>query len=474
MRDMRLKEVRYQVTLIPLMAAQHHLLAITPLDGRYADKVHALADIVSEYGLIKRRVAVEAAWLAVLGSGMLPDVQPFDQLTFNYLKSLADAFTPEDAAEVKEIEKTTNHDVKSVEVWLRNKLQSHPNLGNVLELIHFGVTSEDINNIAYALQVQDTRDIVLKPAIEKIIQELDAKAEQYAPIPMLARTHGQPATPTTLGKELRVFTERLRQSLSRLESVSILAKFNGATGNFNALTAAYPDVDWIQASRQLIESFGFAVNEYTTQIEPHDWLAAFCNEAALANTIMTDLTRDMWLYISLGYFDQEVKTDEVGSSTMPHKVNPIDFENAEANFGVANAVLSFLAQKLPISRLQRDLSDSSALRTLGEAFGHTYIGLQSLQKGLTKIHANPQKIAKDLESEWSVLTEALQTVMRRYNVPNAYETIKATTRGKALSRDDYLSLVNSLDIPAPDKAFLQNLTPQTYIGQAVFLAQAKK
>jgi adenylosuccinate lyase len=325
--------------------------------------------------------------------------------------------------------------------------------------------------LAYAAQVRDVRDHILLPNNNNLYEMLETHAAQYATIPMLARTHGQPATPTTLGKELRNMSVRLLESSQRLANVKIKAKFNGATGNYNALVAAYPDIDWITVNKQFIEKFSYESNDFTTQIEPHDWMAVFCNELTLSNTILTDICRDIWLYISYGYFTQELTANEVGSSTMPHKVNPIDFENAEANFGVANAILSFLAVKLPISRMQRDLSDSSALRSLGEAFGHTLIALQSLKKGLSKIQANPQNIAKDLENEWSVLTEAVQTIMRKYGSKDAYTTIKSLTRGKTLSREDYMELVESIELPAIDKQFLKNLTPQTYLGLAIKLAQ---
>lgn len=455
------------------MGVNEQLLAIAPLDGRYADKVQALAPITSEYGLIKRRVGVEAGWLATLGSGVLPDVDPLGQVAHDHLRQITDGFSVEDAVEVKEIERTTNHDVKAVEMWLRRELGGHDLFANYLELIHFGATSEDINNLAYAMQVRDTRDLVIQPGIDAVAIDLETKADRYASVPMLARTHGQPATPTTLGKEMRVFSERLRGSQLRLGSISILGKFNGATGNYNAVTAAYPDVDWPSVSAQFVRSLGFEFNPTTTQIEPHDWTAVFCNETALSNTIMTDLVRDMWLYISQGYFTQEVKAGEVGSSTMPHKVNPIDFENAEANFGVANATLTFLASKLPISRLQRDLSDSSAQRTFGEAFGHTLVGQQSLKKGLGKVHASPNKIAEDLNSEWSVLTEAVQTVMRRYGVQGAYDAIKAVSRGKTLSQAEYIELVDTIDVPNDAKERLRNLTPGTYLGRAVDIARAE-
>jgi adenylosuccinate lyase len=452
------------------MADHSSLLAITPLDGRYSEQTQALSQIVSEYGLIKRRLAVEVTWFSLLGSGMLADFEALSEEDRDYLKQLVEAFTVDQAAEIKAIEKKTNHDVKAVEIWLRNQLASHESLKAKLEYIHFGITSEDINNIAYALQVRDSKQDVLRPAMDKVSAQLNTAANEYAAIPMLARTHGQPATPTTLGKEIRVFQQRLERGISRLEQVTMLAKFNGATGNYNALAIVYPEIDWPVTTAKLVEAFGFSQNELTTQIESHDWLAAYCSELALINTILTDLSRDIWLYISFGYFSQELKKDEVGSSTMPHKINPINFENAEANFGVSSALLTYLASKLPISRLQRDLSDSASLRSLSEAFGHCYIGLQSLLTGLSKIKADPQIIATDLEAEWSVLAEAVQTIMRRYGTENAYDKIKQATRGKALDHDSYITLVESLDLPATDKQFLLNLTPQTYVGYASRLA----
>lgn len=454
------------------MGVEEQLLAVTPIDGRYADKIQSLTPILSEFGLIKRRVAVEAGWVATLGSGVLPDVDPLGQVAQAQLDRIATDFSVQDAAEVKQIERTTNHDVKAVEMWLRDKLGSTSLFGNYLELIHFGATSEDINNLAYATQLRDTREDVLLPNLALIGNDLLAKAHEYADLPMLARTHGQAATPTTLGKEMRVFSQRTLVSHARLAAVSIFGKFNGATGNYNAMAIAYPEVDWRRVSTRFIRSLGLAVSPITTQIEPHDWTAEFCDAAALSNTAMTDLARDMWSYISLGYFTQTVKTGEVGSSTMPHKVNPIDFENAEANLGAANSLLHFLATKLPISRLQRDLSDSSAQRTFGEAFGHTLVAHASLRKGLSKVHANPDKLAQDLQNEYSVLTEAVQTVMRRYGVAGAYDLIKAVSRGKAMTRTEYLELVESLSIPDDPKARLRELTPSTYIGYAASIARS--
>lgn len=453
------------------MGVKEQLQAISPLDGRYGDRVQALSPIFSEFGLIKRRVLIETAWLDLLCSGILPDVKPISKSALAYLHAIAKNFSLNDAIQVKDIEQTTNHDVKAVELWLRQQLVSQPELAKHLELIHFGITSEDVNNLASAIQIGDARKLVLSPILKTIMTDLESKARKYAKVPMLARTHGQPATPTTLGKEMKVFEQRLTSSWNRLEDIKIYGKWNGATGNYNALALAYPTVDWLKVSRQFIESLGFTANLFTTQIESHDWLASFCNEVGLSGTIMTDLARDMWTYISLGYFRQSVKSGEVGSSTMPHKVNPIDFENAEANFGLARALLDFMAAKLPISRLQRDLSDSSVQRALGEALGHFLVGCQSLSKGLAGVTADTTKIADDLVDQWAVLTEAIQTLMRRYQIKDSYEAIKKISRGQSLTYADYLRLVDSLTLPAAEKYRLRNLTPQTYLGLASELAK---
>jgi adenylosuccinate lyase len=453
------------------MGIQEQLLAVTPIDGRYASRVEKLSPIVSEYGLIQRRVAVEAAWLDVLGNGTLPDMDPLSVGARDQLREIVTDFRVEDAIEVKDIEKTTNHDVKAVEVWLRQELAGQPELEKYLEFIHFGCTSEDISNLAYAMMVRDAKKLVIEPGINNVLEDLGDKSLDFADLPMLAHTHGQPATPTTLGKEMAVFYERIGRSKDRLGSIAILGKFSGATGNYNAVTVAYPEVDWPAVSQQFVESLGFEFNPTTTQIEPHDWLVAFCNELGLNNQIMTDLSRDMWTYISMGYFKQQVKAGEVGSSTMPHKVNPIDFENAESNFGSANAILSNLAAKLPISRLQRDLSDSSTQRTIGEAFGHTVVAHSSLKRGLGKVNPDEQRIAEDLDSQWAILTEAVQTVMRRYGVEGAYDIIKNAARGQELAEADYQNLVSGLDIPEEAKVTLQNLKPSTYIGKASEIAR---
>jgi adenylosuccinate lyase len=456
------------------MGVREQLLAVTPLDGRYAGRVEALSPIVSEYGLIQRRMAVEAAWLSALGSGILPDMPPLSDAAQDYLRQIPADFSVEDGLAVKDIEKTTNHDVKAVEVWLRQKLADHPELSAYSEFIHFGCTSEDISNLAYAMMVRDSRDDVIIPGISSILEDLDDKAYAFADIAMLAHTHGQPATPTTLGKEMRVFHQRAEESGRRLAAVAIRGKFNGASGNYNAVSIAYPEIDWVSVSRKLVEDLDFDFNPATTQIEPHDWTVAFCDELGLNNSIMTDLARDMWTYISMGYFRQQVKAGEVGSSTMPHKVNPIDFENAESNFGSANALFGNLSLRLPISRLQRDLTDSSTQRTFGEAFGHTVVAHSSLKRGLGKVSPNEHKIREDLNGEWAILAEAVQTVMRRYGIEGAYDILKAATRGQSLDAESYARLVASVkEAGLPDEAvsILEALEPSTYVGHAAQIAR---
>jgi adenylosuccinate lyase len=454
------------------MSGTEQLLAVTPLDGRYADKVQELGEITSEYGLMRYRAVVEVEWLDTLGSGVLPDVPAMSDVQREKLADIKDGFSLEDAKRIKEIEKTTNHDVKAAENWLRERLHGDETFEDYMELTHFGLTSEDVNNLAYAFMLRDARDKVLLPGIAKAEGDLTGKAGEYADVPLLARTHGQPATPTTLGKEMAVFANRLGRSAERLGGVAILGKLNGASGNYNAVTFAYPEVDWPSVSRAFVQGMGFEFNTHTTQIEPHDWMAAYANELALSNSIMTDLARDMWMYISNGTFKLRVVAGEVGSSTMPHKVNPIDFENAESNFGTANALLGSLAARLPISRLQRDLSDSSTQRTIGEALGHTVVGHKGLMRGLGKVGPDTEAIKGELDGEWSVLTEAVQTVMRRHKVSGAYEAIKAVSRGKSLDKDGYLELVEQLELPEDAKTRLRDLTPQTYLGHAADLARS--
>ena len=454
--------------------AESNLMAVSPLDGRYADRVEVLSPIVSEYGLMKYRVAVEVEWLRTLRSGVLPDIDPLSKQADEELARISLDFSEEDAGRIKEIESVTKHDVKAVEMWLREKLEDRPELQDQLELIHFGCTSEDINNLAYAMMFRDVRDDVLLPAFDDLGRDLETKAHDYADIALLARTHGQPATPTTVGKELAVFVKRLNGVVKNLGQSAINGKFNGATGNYSAVSFAYPDIDWETVSRAFVENLGFTFNDVTTQIESHDGIAEFSNELALANTILTDLARDMWLYISNGVFKQITVEGEVGSSTMPHKVNPIDHENAEANFGIANALLTHLAGKLPISRLQRDLSDSSSFRAFGEAFGHTVVAISSLNRGLKKVEPDLVAIEAELKDEWAILAEPLQTVMRKHNVANAYDVIKRLSRGKPFSGVTYKEIVKGLDIPVSDKKRLLDLTPLTYVGLAPKIARSAK
>jgi adenylosuccinate lyase len=456
------------------MVSEHELLAVSPIDGRYSGRTRELSEIVSEYGLIKYRVAVEAEWLKTLASGILPDVEKFSPELESVVVNLATNFAVGDAVRVKEIESITNHDVKAVEIWMREKLSDAGGFEDYLELIHFGCTSEDINNLAYAMMLREVRDDIIIPNFDKIGLDLQKKANDYADIALLAKTHGQPATPTTLGKEIAVFGDRLSKSVECLGEIAIFGKFSGATGTYSADHAAYPEVDWQKVCTDFVRRLGFAPSGPTTQIEPHDYQARFLSELALANSQMIDLARDIWQYISDRVFVQTVKKDEVGSSAMPQKVNPIDFENAEANFGLANAPAVYLAGKLPISRLQRDLTDSSAQRALGEVFGHTLIAQKSLIKGLGKISPNEQRIATDLENEWSVLTEAIQTVMRKNRIRNAYDTVKDASRGKEFTKDTYIEIINGLNIPDDDKKRLLELTPATYTGKAAEIAKSFK
>lgn len=454
------------------MSTQEQLLAVGPLDGRYGDRVKPLAEIVSEYGLIKYRAAVEIGWLANLGSGVLPDVQQAPPEAMKDLETLISSFDMDDAFAIKAHETKTNHDVKSVELWLKDQIADKDYWKDLQELVHFGCTSEDITNLAYAMMLRDARKLLIGNIVN-IAEDLQEKAHEYAEIPMLARTHGQPATPTTLGKEMAVFSTRTFEGAGQLASIAIMGKFNGASGNMNAVSVAYPEVNWPEINEKFVKSLGFKYQDTTTQIEPHDWEARYFNELALCNTIMTDISKDLWQYISQKYFKLAVVKGEVGSSTMPHKVNPIYLENAEANFGVANAILTHLAAKLPISRLQRDLSDSAAQRAIGEAVGHTYLGHKSLTKGLGKIKPNNEAIQADLEEDWSVLTEAVQTVMRRHGVQGAYEAIKSVSRGKSLTKEGYGELIEQLDLPDGAKQSLRELTPSTYIGYAPEIAKSR-
>jgi len=450
----------------------HALTALSPLDGRYAGKVDALRPIFSEAGLVRARVKVEIEWLLALAAEPgIVELQPFSAGATARLRALADDFSPGDAARVKAIEATTNHDVKAVEYLVKEKLQADPELGPALEFVHFACTSEDINNLSYALMLAEARRTVLLPRIDALVDGLRALAHEYAALPMLSRTHGQTASPTTVGKELANVVARLRRQRDVLAALPMPGKINGAVGNYNAHVAAYPEVDWAGFSRGFVQSLGLDWQPYTTQIEPHDGIAELCDACKRIDTIAIDLCRDAWGYISQGYFKQAVKPGEVGSSTMPHKVNPIDFENAEGNFGIASALFEHFSAKLPISRWQRDLTDSTVLRALGTAFGHMLIGFDSLQKGLGKLSANPERLAADLDASWEVLAEAVQTVMRRHGLPNPYEQLKALTRGHGIGATSMREFIASLDLPADAKQRLLDMTPATYTGLAERLAR---
>ena len=448
------------------------LTALSPLDGRYAGKVDALRPIFSEYGLIRARVKVEVEWLlALAGDPGIVELKPFSAAAAARLRALAEGFSVEDAARVKAIEATTNHDVKAVEYLIKEKLKDDAELGPALEFVHFACTSEDINNLSYALMLSEARRAVLLPKLDALVDKLRALAHEHAALPMLSRTHGQTASPTTVGKELANVVARLQRQHEVLAALPMPGKINGAVGNYNAHVAAYPDIDWTAFSRRFVESLGLDWQPYTTQIEPHDGIAELCDACKRIDTIAIDLCRDVWGYISQGYFRQAVKAGEVGSSTMPHKVNPIDFENAEGNFGIANALFEHFAAKLPISRWQRDLTDSTVLRALGTAFGHMLIGFDSLQKGLGKLSANPERLAADLDAAWEVLAEAVQTVMRRHGLPNPYEQLKALTRGHGITEASMREFIASLDLPADAKQRLLEMTPAAYTGLAERLAR---
>ncbi len=450
----------------------HALTALSPLDGRYAGKVGPLRPIFSEYGLIRARVQVEVEWLLALANDPgIVELKPCSDAAAARLRALANGFSVDDAVRVKAIEATTNHDVKAVEYFIKERLKDDPELGPALEFVHFACTSEDINNLSYALMLSQARQEVLLPKLDALIETLRALAHEYAALPMLSRTHGQTASPTTVGKELANVVARLRRQGEVLAALPMPGKINGAVGNYNAHVAAYPDVDWPTFSRRFVESLGLDWQPYTTQIEPHDGVAELCDACKRIDTIAIDLCRDLWGYISQGYFRQAVKAGEVGSSTMPHKVNPIDFENAEGNFGIASALFEHFAAKLPISRWQRDLTDSTVLRALGTAFGHLLIGFDALQRGLGKLSANPERLAADLDASWEVLAEAVQTVMRRHGLPNPYEQLKALTRGHGISAESMRAFVEALELPAADKARLLAMTPARYTGLAERLAR---
>ena len=446
--------------------------ALSPLDGRYAEKLAAVRYLFSEAGLMRERVRVECAWVLALAAGPAAAalaVLPRDAR--QWLESLAKSPASTDVLAIKGIESRTNHDVKAVEYWIRTQLQARGALPAQLEWVHFGCTSEDINNLAYALMLKGARSTVLVPALDAIGADLDELKERYASVPMLARTHGQTATPTTVGKEIANIAARLCGQRTGLTRVVIMGKMNGAVGNFNAHVAAFPHVDWPDFSARFVASLGLESNAYTTQIEPHDWIAEYCHALMRANTVLFDFARDMWSYISLGYFRQRPVEGEVGSSTMPHKVNPIDFENAEGNLGLANALLGHFADKLPVSRLQRDLTDSTVLRNLGVAVGHAALAYQSLKVGLGKLELDMGRLGEDLERAWEVLGEAVQTVMRAHGIPDAYDRLKAFTRGRPTDQAAMRDFIASLELPVAEKERLLQLTPESYLGLAPQLAR---
>jgi adenylosuccinate lyase len=443
------------------------LSALSPLDGRYARDTRALAPIFSEWGLMHARLKAEVAWLVGLSDEPgVPELAPLSAAARERLAALLANFDESAGAAIKEIEARTNHDVKAIEYYLRTFMNDHEELRGGSEFVHFALTSEDVNNVAYALMAQAGRDTVLIPALDALITGLDELARATATIPMLARTHGQPASPTTIGKEIRVFVARLTRARAGLRAVPLLAKMNGAVGNYNAHYAAYPEVDWPRVAERVLAGLGLSQNPHTTQIEPHDGLAELCHAAARVNTILIDLARDLWGYISLNYFRQKTRAGEVGSSTMPHKVNPIDFENAEGNLGVANALLGHLATKLPISRFQRDLSDSTVLRNIGSAFGYTLLAYRACARGLAKLTVDEARVRGDLDSHVEVLTEAVQTVMRRYGLTGGYENLKDLSRGRALTAEDLRAFIDGLALPPEARAALRALTPARYIGNA--------
>jgi adenylosuccinate lyase len=448
------------------------LLALSPLDGRYSDKLEELRSHFSEHGLITNRVRVEIAWLKALAAEpALAEIAPFSPATLAELDAVLAQFDDHDSAAVKEIEATTNHDVKAMEYWLKKRLSHNVEVMEASEFIHFACTSEDINNTSHALMLKAGRDEVLLPALDKIIERLRDLSHRHAELPMLSRTHGQPASPTTLGKEIANIAARLIRARNGIARVSLTAKFNGAVGNYNAHLAAWPDFDWEAFNRRFIESLGLEFNPWTIQIEPHDAMAELFDALARANTIAIDACRDIWMYISLGYFKQKLLAGEIGSSTMPHKVNPIDFENAEGNFGISNAVLRHFSEKLPISRMQRDLTDSTVLRNMGVGFGHSVLALSNMLRGLGKLEADPSRLAADLDACWEVLAEPVQTVMRRFGVANPYEQLKELTRGKGITRDALLAFIATLDIPPDERKRLSAMVPRDYVGKAAELAR---
>ena len=443
------------------------LTAISPVDGRYQNKTDALRPIFSEYGLFRYRVLVEVEWLKKLSkNSSIKEIESFSASSTSLLNNIKDNFSIVDAERIKEIEKTTNHDMKAVEYFIREKIQSDSKLKNISQFIHFACTSEDINNLSYALMLKDARESILVPKLQQLVTILEKMSADYSSIPMISRTHGQTASPTTLGKEMAVYVHRLNRQNNQLKNIELLGKLNGAVGNFNAHFSAYPDIDWMTLSKEFVEELGLTWNPLTTQIESHDYMAEYFHVLIRSNTILIDLCRDLWGYISLGYFKLKLIKGEVGSSTMPHKINPIDFENSEGNFGFANSLLEHLAMKLPTSRWQRDLTDSTVLRNTGVGIAHSVIALDSCIAGLSKIDVDTEIINQDLENSWEVLTEAIQTVMRCYNIEGAYEKLKEISRGNEISRETLHNFIEKLDIPNDAKSRLKNLTPSNYLGNA--------
>ena len=448
------------------------LAALSPLDGRYAKAVDPLRAYFSEQALIAYRIRIELQWLQALAAERaIRELKPFSPRTLGAFRRLLKDFSERDAEHVKNIEAETNHDVKAIEYWLRSKLGANKEAQAALAFVHFACTSEDINNLSYAVMLRESRDNVMLPRLDRLVDALRVLARKHASVAMLARTHGQPATPTTLGKEMANFAHRLARARERIAAVPVLGKVNGAVGNYNAHLVAYPDFDWQRFARRFVEGLGLEFNAYTTQIEPHDWTAELLDAYARANSVLLDLDRDLWGYISLGYFAQKAKAGEVGSSTMPHKVNPIDFENSEGNIGIANALLRHLSEKLPVSRWQRDLSDSTAQRNIGAALGHTLLAYAAAERGLGKLQVDARRLADDLDGNWEVLAEAVQQVMRRHGVADAYEKLKAISRGKRLERRALAQFVKSLPIPPEAKKRLLALTPARYTGLAAELAR---
>jgi len=450
--------------------------ALSPLDGRYAAKLATLRPLMSEQGYMQRRVQVEVAWFIALSDAGFAEFKPLSPGARTYLLGLVKNFTEADGEAIKAIEKTTNHDVKAVEYWIKSKFEARPELQAANEFVHFACTSEDINNTSHALQIRGARDVVVLPALDRVLMKLREMAHTYAEVPMLSRTHGQTASPTTVGKEIANVVVRLHAACDRIAAVKILAKMNGAVGNYNAHLSAWPDFDWEEFSRKVVETpeplgLGLHFQPYSIQIEPHDYMAELFDAVARTNTILIDWSRDVWGYVSLGYFKQKLKDGEVGSSTMPHKVNPIDFENAEGNLGLANALLRHLSEKLPISRWQRDLTDSTVLRNVGVALGYAALAYQSLLAGLNKLELNEAAIAKDLDDSWEVLAEPIQTVMRRFGLPQPYEQLKKFTRGEAMTRELMQGFIANLAIPDAEKQRLLAMTPGSYTGKAAELAK---